>query len=453
MSDGLRGTVTVLQRGQNTGISCTVELEGNARDLTRTLLEALELPPDAPCTLTDIASGRVLAAEEVLRELSPPCTQLVLNVDCDQDIALQESVPAKCLSHRPCFALCVVDLFVRFFFSHPSFSLSLDIVEKDPNEETKESGSSRSTESETETLADISKASAAAVGARSEGRATQNALALVQSQRTKLGMKVAKTAAGAVLPGGVTMFFDSAVRAAQVSLFDDYAANLPYGVHAGRPCVAQVCAVLQHYARHSGVSLSSTGMIAFDPFRLALARGNVLASSVDDAGSLGTYHLTFDELAGGVWYAFVAAAEARAQPSDWVPVHSRRRSCSGTAVLETRLLLAAATRAGQTTRDANRTLGAASFVVRRRTYRLAAGTSRVRVAVLHVDRAQLAQRHAAALDAALARLREMGFVDADRNTRLLRHYNGDIARVLEHLAANRPTPRDPVGFVPRKQLA
>lgn len=109
MSDGLRGTVTVLQRGQNTGISCTVELEGNARDLTRTLLEALELPPDAPCTLTDIASGRVLAAEEVLRELSPPCTQLVLNVDCDQDIALQESVPAKCLSYHPCFALCVVD--------------------------------------------------------------------------------------------------------------------------------------------------------------------------------------------------------------------------------------------------------------------------------------------------------------------------------------------------------
>ena len=328
-----------------------------------------------------------------------------------------------------------------FFFS--------DVVEKDPNEETKEKSSG------TELQTDLTKASAAAVGARSEGRATQNALALVQSQKTKLGMKVAKTAAGAVLPGGVTMFFDGAVRAAQVSLFDDYAANLPYGVHVGRPCVEQVRAVLQHYARHGGASFSSTGLIAFDPFRLALARGNVLASSVDDAGSLGTYHLTFDELAGGVWYVFVAASDARAQPSDWVPVHSRRRrGSSGSAdVFETRLLLAAVTRAGQTTRAANSTLGPASFVVRRRTYRLAAGTSCVRVAMLHVDRAQLAQRHAAALAAALARLREMGFADADLNTRLLQHYSGDIARVLEHLAANRAAPRAPVGFVARKQLA
>lgn len=442
MSDGLRTTITVLQRGQNTGFSCCVEPEGTVRDLTRTLLEVLELPLDAPCTLTDVGSGRVLAADDVLRELAPPCTQLVLNVDCDQEIPLQESTPAKCLSHHP-FACRVHRCFSTSFFP--------DIEEKDPNEEAQEK--SKGTGTETEPVADISKASAAAVGARSEGRATQNALALVQSQRTKLGMKVAKTAAGAVLPGGVTMFFDGAVRAAQVSLFDDYAANLPYGVHVGRPCVTQVRAVLQHYARHSGPSLSSTGLIAFDPFRLALARGNVLTSSVADAGSLGTYHLTFDELAAGVWYAYVAA-ETRTQPSDWVAVHSRqRRSGADAAVLETRLLLAVATRAGQTARDANRTLGTAGFVVRRRTYRLAGSTSRVRVAVIHVDRAQLAQRHAAALDAALARLREMGFADADLNTRLLRHYSGDLARVLEHLAANRPAPRDPVGFVPRKQLA
>ena len=350
-----------------------------------------------------------------------------------------------------------------------SRSRSTDIPEQDPDEEETKEGSTKTTtttKTEGEPVTDITKVSATAVGAKSESRATQNALALVQARKTKLGMKVAKTAAGAVLPGGVTMFFDSAVRAAQVSLFDDYAANLPHGVHAGRPCIAQVRAVLQHHARRgvgAALGLSSTGLLAHDPFRLAHARGNVLASSVEAAGALGTYHLTFDELAAGVWYSFVAG-ETRAQPSDWVPAHSRRRAGppgeTNADVLETHLLLATTTREGQTTREANREMmgagaGAAKtmpFVVRRRTYRLTGNAGGVRVAVLYVNCEQLAQRHAAALAVTLARLREMGFADADLNTRLLRHYSGDLARVLEHLAANRPAPRESVGFVSRKQL-
>ena len=119
MSDGVRATVTVLRRGQNTGFSCNVDLDGSVRDLNRTLLEALELPPDTPCTLTDVTSGRVLAADDMVRELSPPCTQLVLDVDRDQDIFLQESIPAKCLL---CCSFCS---HVAFFHVHaPQTSLN-----------------------------------------------------------------------------------------------------------------------------------------------------------------------------------------------------------------------------------------------------------------------------------------------------------------------------------------
>ena len=434
-------TVFVFREGKSTGISCDVALEGRAGALVETLISALDLPRDAPCTLTDTATGRTVEPDDDLCALAartsaaaaaedgPQQLQLFLDIHSPAEIEIKPPVPA-----RPAKAAKPIE--EELVAAHT------------PTEAT---GS------------DATRASAAAAHKTSQTRRTQNAVAMVQQNQKQLGLMAAKKAAGALLPD---LVFDNALKAAQVSLLDDYTANLPYGVHVGRPCIDQLRTLLVRYNKRGA---STSGVISFDPFRVALARGNVLESCSGEFSAFGTYHFTFDELAAGVWYPYVVP-EGQAR-SNWVHRHSARRhhaACraAGTEqcpdVFESRAVLCCTLTALQTQEEANKSIGPACFLVHRRTYQIApplkqqrhkGAAGGVRIAVLFVNPEQLERRHEDALAVVLTRLNDMGFTDDALNASLLSYYNGDISRVLEHLTLNKPPPSpSPVGSLLPKVL-
>jgi len=431
MSDGRRATVFVLKKGVDTGISGEVVLQGRAEDAVRTLLTGVDLPRDVPYTLTHTLSKRViepdcdLASVLTEEEIADPNCHILLTLDLshDEDITCCSSKPAK-----------LVEDTVPPVPAKPLSSSG--IVE--------EESVTTNTPNPDEALNDLTKTSSAAAMKRTKSvqeRLTNSAVDMAEANGDQLKMKAVKTAAGAILPGGVTMVFDQAVTAAKVSFMDDYKANLPYGVRAGRPCIEQIRTVLQRYCARGG---PTSGVIAFDPFRCALARGNQLDSCIDDVGSLGTYHLTFDELVAGVWYMYVAS-EKPDQPSNWVCVHTKRRRhhvCGGSRcpdIMETRLLMSCSSGAGQSQTEANKLMGPDSFVIHRRTYRLSGVlVKNVRIAMIYVDGDKLDRRHAESLAAVLNYLNSMGYQDDAQNAKLLAAYNGDISKVLDYLSSNKP---------------
>ena len=102
MSDGTHATVVILRRGVDTGISGEIILQGRAEDAVRTLLTAVELPPDVGYTLTESVSGRVLDRDcdlaSVVEQNSelPVHVKLSLDLDYDADVACCSSTAAKC---------------------------------------------------------------------------------------------------------------------------------------------------------------------------------------------------------------------------------------------------------------------------------------------------------------------------------------------------------------------
>ena len=100
-------TVFVFREGKGTGISCDVALEGRAGALVETLISALDLPRDAPCTLTDTATGRTVEPDDDLCALAartsaaaaaedgPQQLQLFLDIHSPAEIEIKPPVPAR----------------------------------------------------------------------------------------------------------------------------------------------------------------------------------------------------------------------------------------------------------------------------------------------------------------------------------------------------------------------